>query len=307
MIEYCREAASIADAAGLTELRAFAECCLAHAHEVAGNLWEALAAGERALPTFEATGNVWWACRTLWHLNTSALFLGDWQRSTEYCRRALAHGQSVDDVRLKIVALSRLASTHIQRGDHEMGLRYCEEASALSPGPFDAAMLRIVRGHGLVRAGEAARGIGELRAALAWLDQSKLRFTRSLAALRLAEAYLAQGDREDARALLGGVLTTSQELGYRYLEGVAERLFGESFLADDAELASRHLEEATAILDAMGARDEFAKALVNTAELCRMRGEDGPARDLLERAAGIFDDLGVLADLGRARALLLTP
>ena len=307
VIEYCREAASIADAAGLTELRAFAECCLAHAHEVAGNLWEALAAGERALPTFEATGNVWWACRTLWHLNTSALFLGDWQRSTEYCRRALAHGQSVDDLRLKIVALSRLASTHIQRGDHEMGLRYCEEASALSPGPFDAAMLRIVRGHGLVRAGEAARGIGELRAALAWLDQSKLRFTRSLAALRLAEAYLAQGDREDARALLGGVLTTSQELGYRYLEGVAERLFGESFLADDAELASRHLEEATAILDAMGARDEFAKALVNTAELCRMRGEDGPARDLLERAAGIFDDLGVLADLGRARALLLTP
>ena len=307
VIEYCREAASIADAAGLTELRAFAECCLAHAHELAGDLWEALAAGERALPTFEAAGNVWWACRTLWHLNTSALFLGDWQRSTEYCRRALAHGQSVDDLRLKVVALSRLASTHIQRGDYQMGLRYCEEASALSPGPLDAAMLRIVRGHGLVRAGEATRGIGELRDALAWLDQSKLRFTRSLAALRLAEAYVAQGHRADARALLDGVLATSRELGYRYLEGVAERLLGECLLAGDPERAARHLEEAAAILDAMGARDEFAKALVNMAELCRIRGEDGPARELLERAAGIFDDLGVLTELGRTRALLVTP
>ena len=39
-----------------------------------------------------------------------------------------------------------------------------------------------------------------------------------------------------------------------------------------------------------------------------MRGEDGAARELLERACpGIFDDLGILADLGRARALLLTP
>ena len=122
VIRYCREAAAIADASACEEIRAFAECVLAHIYPLAGEPRAGLAAGERALATFQARNNVWWACRTLWGLHTAALYLGEWSRSLEYCRQALEHGQAMDDLRLKVVGWWRTGSTHIQRGDLVVGL-----------------------------------------------------------------------------------------------------------------------------------------------------------------------------------------
>ena len=159
-IAYCSEAVSTADRVGFDDIRAFAESCLAQVHFCAGNLWEAIATGERALATFEASRNVWWACRTLWHLITAANALGEWNRGLEYCHRALEHGLAMDDLRLKVVGWWRTGSTHVQRGDPAQGLQCCEEALVLSPIPFDAAAIQAVRGRGLVNIGQVGRGIG---------------------------------------------------------------------------------------------------------------------------------------------------
>ena len=305
-IAYCREAAAIADAGGFEEIRAFAECCLAQAYEIAGNLRATLTAGERALAIFEAHGNVWWACRTLWVLSTAALYLGEWDRSLQYSRRALDLGQQVNDLRLKAVGLWRTGTIHIHRGDPSTGLHYCDEALGLSPPPFDAALSRIVHGYGLVRCGQAAAGTAELREALTWLERTQLRYTRSVTALRLAEGYLRLGELPAARALLEEVLATTRQLGYRHVEGVAERLLGESFVADDPARAAGHLENAMRILEEVGARDEIAKTLVNQAEVARAAGDRHTARQLLQRALGIFDALGALDEPGRLRAALAT-
>jgi tetratricopeptide (TPR) repeat protein len=150
-IAYCREASAIAKAAGLDEIQAFAESCLAHVYAVAGSLRESMMAGERALAIFEARGNVWWACRTLWILNMCAVPLGQWDRSLEYCRQAMEHAKAVNDLRMKVVGWWRTGWTHIQRGDLTAGLLCCEEALALSPTPFDAAMAKAARGSKLAR------------------------------------------------------------------------------------------------------------------------------------------------------------
>ena len=206
-IAYCREAVAIADSGGFDDIRAFAETCLTQVHVFAGNLWEAIATGERALATFEASGNVWWACRTLWQLSPAANALGDWRRSLEYCRRALEHGLAVDDLRLKVVGWWRTGSTHIQRGDTVLGLQCCEAALALAPIPFDAAMIQAVQGRGLVSIGEAERGIAELATAVAWFEKSRLRYTRALFATWLGEVYLQQGEISQARVLFEESLT----------------------------------------------------------------------------------------------------
>src|SRR5262249_29413505 len=148
----------------------------------------------RALEFFESRGNVWWSCRTLWALIASTMALGDWKRSLDYGRRALEHGQAVNDLRLKVVALWRLAQTHILQGDVTAGLRRCEEALALSPTPFDAAVTRAVKGYGLVRSGQTEAGVAELEEALAWLDRLHLGHFRLLFAPYLAEGYLRRGD-----------------------------------------------------------------------------------------------------------------
>jgi class 3 adenylate cyclase/tetratricopeptide (TPR) repeat protein len=305
-IAYCHEAAAIADTGGFDDIRAFAEACLTQVHVVAGNLWEAVATRERALATFEASGNIWWACRTLWHLITTANDLGEWMRSLEYCRRALEHGLAMDDLRLKAVGWWRTGSTHIQRGDPALGLQCCEEALALSPTPFDAAMIQGVRGRALVQVGQVEVGIAALAATVAWLNKSRLYYTRALLANWLGDVYLQQGEWCQARVLFEEVLATSQEAGYRHLAGVAERGLGESLVAEDLAAAAGHLDAAVHILEEVGARNEVAKALVAQAKLLQKAGDVSGARCLLERALALFETLETLDEPHRVQALLAT-
>ena len=301
-IAYCREARAIADASGLDDLRAYSECCLAHVLLVAGDLHGALTAGEHALATFEARGNVWWACRALWALSPVANYLGQWTRGLEYCQRALEHGHAINDLRLKIVGWWRTGSTYIQQGDVEAGLRCCEEALALFPIAFDAAMVKAVRGYGLMKAGQLEFATKELAEAVSWFDQSNLKYTRSLFSLWLAEAYLRQGQRSRAAATLREILVASGENGYRHLEGVAERLLGEA-LGPGPEGVT-HLERATRILGEINARNEVGKALVARAETLRAAGDAEGARRLLEQALDIFKALGTVDGPMAARAVL---
>ncbi len=305
-ISYCQRAATIADASGLDEIKAFADCCLTHVYAMAGNLRGAVAAGERALAMFEARGNVWWACRTLWGLSIAAILLGEWERSLEYCRRALEHGQAVNDLRLKVVSWWRTGWTHIQRGDTQTGLRCCEEALTMSPSPFDAAMARAAKGYGMIKSGHVEAGTKELADAVAWFDRAHLRLTHSSFALCLGDGYLRRGERLRARAIFEEVLTTSRELGYRHLEGIAHRLLGESLVPDNPAAAAHELEKAIPILEEVEARNEVAKALVTQAELRRAAGDPGGARELLERALAIFETLGTLDEPSRVRAALTT-
>jgi len=303
-IAYCREAAAIADAGGFEELRAYAECCLGHVYQVSGDLRSALAAGERAIEIFERRGNVWWACRTLWGLNTVALYQGDWARALDYSRRALEHGQAVDDLRLKVVGWWRLGSTQVYRGDSAAAFSCFDEALALSPTKFDAANIKIARGHALIRTGDPAAAIAEMVEAVAWFERSHLRYSQSSAALRLAEGYLRQGDRSRARPLLDDVLAASRELGHRYFQGRAELLLAECLLIDDPAGAAAHLASATGILTEVGASNDCGKALVVQAELRRLAGDPEGARRLLERALQIFEDLATLDEPSRVRSAL---
>jgi class 3 adenylate cyclase/tetratricopeptide (TPR) repeat protein len=290
-IAYCREAQAIADASGIEDIRAFAECCLAHVLMVAGDLRGAIEAGERALATFEARGNIWWACRALWALSPVANAIGEWERGLDYCRRALEHGQAVDDLRLKVVGWWRTGSTHIQRGDAAPGLRCCAEALSLAPIPFDAAMITAVRGYGLLKSGDLTAGAADLADAVSWFDRSRLPYTRSLFALWLGEAQLALGQRPAARDTLLAVLATARENGYRHLEGVAERLVAEALEPEDPE-ADEHLRAALRILEEIDARNDFAKAVVAQAGRLLWTGDVDGATTRLERALAIFRDLG---------------
>jgi class 3 adenylate cyclase/tetratricopeptide (TPR) repeat protein len=304
-IAYCREASTIAEASGLEELRAFAECALTQAYNMVGNFRGTLEAGARALAIFEARGNVWWACRTLWALSVAAMYVGEWARSLEYCRQALQHGREVNDLRLKVVGWWRTGWTHIQRGDAETGIRCCDEALALGPIPFDAAMAKASKGYGLIKAGEVAAGVALLEEAVAWLDKSHLQLTRSQFALCLGDGYLRQGQAARARAIVEEILVIAHGSGYRHHEGIAHRLLGEVLARENPAMAASHLEAGLRILDEVGARNEFAKTLVAQAAVQRAQGDDAGARQRLERALALFEELGTLDWPPRVREALV--
>jgi tetratricopeptide (TPR) repeat protein len=148
--------------------------------------------------------------------------------------------------------------------------------------------------------------MAELVATVAWLEQSRLRYTHAVFALWLGEVHLHEGEWFQARVLFEEVLATSREAGYRHLAGVAERCLGESLMAEDLTAAAGHLEAAVQILEEVGARNEVAKALVAQAKLHQKAGDVSGARCLLERALALFETLGTLDEPHRVQALLAT-
>jgi class 3 adenylate cyclase/tetratricopeptide (TPR) repeat protein len=305
-IEYCNEAVRIADAGGFEDIRAFAECALSHVYLSAGHLHASLEAGERALAYFEARGNIWWACRTLWALNPAASATGEWDRALRYARTMLDYGLAVDDLRQKVVGWWRTAATLIYRGDAAAGLDCCREAAALAPTPFDAAMLQAVRGIGWLKLGDHARAVTELAEAVAWFDRAHLQYTRVFVAVRLAEAHLAANEPEAARATATEAIATSDQLGYVYLRALAERVLGDALTASDVAAAARHVDAAADTLEQIGARNDFARALTTRARVCEAAGDVPAARQSLERALAIFEELGTLDEPPRVRAALAT-
>ena len=291
-IDDCRASAAIAAAADLDEIVGFATSSLAMAYSFAGRPREAIEAGEQALAIFEAGGNRLWASRTLWHLSLAANMLGQWETSLAYCRRALAHGAALDDRRLQAIGLWRMGSVQMQRGDPRSGIQCCDEALALTPSPYDAAHAKAVRGYGQIKMGGLDAGVAEITEALAWFEKFQLRQPSLRWALWLVEGYLLLGDVGRGRSLAIDILNESREAGYRYMEGFACWLMSDCLGRDDPRAAEDYVEQAIRIFEAIGARNDFAKALVTRAELLWHAGASVAARQLFGEARDIFAALG---------------
>ena len=290
-IDDCRNSAAIAAAADLDEIVGFATSSLAMAYSFAGRPREAIAAGEQVLATFEAGGNRLWASRTLWHLSLAANMLGEWETSLAYCRRALTHGAAVDDRRSQAIGLWRMGSVHVQRGDARSGIKCCDEALALAPSPYDAAHAKAVRGYGQIKMGRLDAGIAEMTEALAWFENFRLRQPSLRWALWLVEGRLLRGDVGPARSLAIDTLNESREAGYRHIEGLACWLMSDC-LREDPGAAEEYVEQAIRIFEAIGARNDFAKALATRAGLLWRAGNSVAARQLFGEARDIFAALG---------------
>jgi class 3 adenylate cyclase/tetratricopeptide (TPR) repeat protein len=295
-IEYCREAAKIASTAGLDDIHAFAESCLAQIYVVAGRLQDAIETGERALASFETQGNLWWAARTLWFLSIAANGLGAWEASVRYCRRGVDYGIALEELRFKSVQAVgwwRMGSAYIQKGDLERGLQCCREALALTPIPRDAVMAKATCAYADIKAGRFDAGIAGLTETLAWFDRSDLRYTHQFYGVWLAEGYIRRGDRAAARPLIEDLINTCRDKGYLQLEGRACWLMGECLAAEAPAAADDYVETAMRIFEEVGARNDLARAMLTRAAL-RQKAGDLAARRLLEQARAIFEALHTL-------------
>jgi tetratricopeptide (TPR) repeat protein len=301
-IDYCDQAAALAAIAGSDEIKAHVDSCLAQGYLMAGRLREAIEAGERALASFEALGDLWWGVRTISHLSPAAIALGEWDRSLNYCRRAIDYGATLNDVRPRVIALWRMGATYIAQGDPERGIEHCDEALALQPLPYDAATAKGIRGYDEIKAGRVDAGIAALREALAWLENSRLHYPHLRYSFFLAGGYLRRGDRKAARSLVQDILEPSRAMGYLHFEGVACWLMGECLAPETPVSAEPYVETAMSILERIGARNELARAMLTRAALRQSAGDLTTARQLLDRAAAIFQELGTLDEPARVAA-----
>ena len=154
--------------------------------------------------------------------------------------------------------------------------------------------MRAIRGYGLIKSGRATEGAAEISEALSWYEKSNLRYTRSLFSIWLAEGYLRSDSVGEARSVSEGVFSTSKELGYRHLEGVAQRLLGECWKGSDVGAAGRHLKEAVEILKAVDAKSELAKTWLVATSFANNLVEPSRVAAVRLEAAGALRELGTV-------------
>jgi hypothetical protein len=133
--------------------------------------------------------------------------------------------------------------------------------------PYDAAMAKATRGYGKIKGGQIDSGIADLSEAVGWFQNSRLRYTLQLYDLWLAEGRLRRGDRDAAQSLVEEALQTSRTTGYLHVEGLGCWLMSECLAPEDPSSAELYVENAIDILERVGARNNFARALMTRAAL----------------------------------------
>jgi tetratricopeptide (TPR) repeat protein len=234
-------------------------------------------------------------------------YLGRWDASLKYSRRALDYALAAQDPRFRSVqalSLWRMGSTYVQQGDLERALKYCNESLALDPIPRDAMMAKAAIAYAEIKAGRIEAGIAQLSEVVAWFRNSDHHYAYLRYALWLAEGYLRAGDCSKARALIDNVLNTSRTMGYLHCEGLARWLMAECLAGEDSLAAGDYIDRAMLILEGAGARNDFAKAMLTRAALRQRAGDIAAARRLLDQAYRIFQALGTIDESARAEAAL---
>ena len=207
-------------------------------------------------------------------------------------------------------ALVLAAGLHQARGELTLCLERAEAALALATEqmlPFWAAFAMTLSGWALVKTGQAAKGLDQLRAGLdAGLAIGHRTKEPDWLAL-FAEASLGTGRIEEGLSAVRKGLAETEETGARYSEAELNRLEGELLLASkepDQKRAEDSFRKAIAVARAQGAKSSELRAATSLARLLAHQGKRAEARDLLAPVYGWFTEGFDTADLKEAKALL---
>ncbi|MBI3636203.1 MAG: hypothetical protein HY216_08320 [Candidatus Rokubacteria bacterium] len=237
-------------------------------------------------------------------MNQAANCLGQWDRATAYGQKCVTYALATEDVRLRVVGWWRSAATQIYSGRPREGMDLLKNALSLTALPFDAAMVKAMQGIAEMKLGDVQSAVRDLSEAVQWFEQSHIHFTRAFWGVRLAEAHVAAGNEAAARTVAEDIRATSRQLGYAFMEGIAERVLGEVLSGEDPVAAAAHLQSSEEILGRIGARNELARTLTARGSLLQAAGDRGGARVLFERALAMFEELGTVDEPARVRAAL---
>lgn len=211
-------------------------------------------------------------------------------RSLEAAARAESLGKLTEDSPLRSVALSHAAMLHAMRGAfhlaHEAGQQALETARAL----ISRALAQGYVGYVCFEREQPGATIAAVEEPIVLLEGAGLRQVAAPFMAVLSEAHLSNGTIESARAWAARALAVSQEVGFAFGVGWAERALDRIELATGTrEPASHHLNAALATLQALGAEFEIARTRLPLAELAHLSGDGEASGAHLIQAAAFFE------------------
>jgi predicted ATPase/class 3 adenylate cyclase len=301
-IQTLTKAAQLCEAAGNAEDAGHAYAYLILSYSDIGDYDRVLALKEDLLRTMEQSFNLQWYVRGLSGVQRAYSYLGRWAEAEEAGLKALSVAQQFSDSSMISIAASHLSLGYSWKGDLGRAVEYGELALQKASTPGDKARSQRSLGWALCRAGESNRGIRLLTTASSLVSQSGA-FIAFETPLRcyLGEGYWLAGEAEVAKRTLEEGMEMAERSGARFYIGFAHRLLGEIDLKCNSHRAAAHFEKSIAALEELKAENEVALSYEGYGRLHKQQGQFAQARKYLTKALETFDRLGTLIEPDKIR------
>lgn len=174
-------------------------------------------------------------------------------------------------------------------GEGDLGIAACRRSVERSPDPLNTAIAQAWLGFAHVESGDAASALPLLERAVEQIGQFEFRPLQGWFTAFLAEAWLARGELERARAQATRALELTRDAQFVYGSGWAQRTLGRIATAEGAHAeARRYLDQAGATFESLHARYDVARTRLDLAALAHACGApDEAAAQLAEARRGL--------------------
>jgi len=263
-LEYCERARSIFEGIGDLAHLAHSLSSIASIRIVHGELDRALELSERALSVSEGIRYEEGIARSLSFIAIVHSARGDYDRALEFGKRSHLVSEKVRDPEGVALSLETLGNVHLSRGDYMSALRFAERAVDTARGArlfSSIAVSQLLLAETSLRLGNHSRAEGICQELLDLAAQPAMkpclpRLLRIAGLLDWNRGFWSESTRRFEESL-----RLSRELGQRHDEARSHYEFGLMWGAKGhAGMAREHLTAATAILERIGAREEYARA-----------------------------------------------
>jgi DNA-binding winged helix-turn-helix (wHTH) protein/tetratricopeptide (TPR) repeat protein/class 3 adenylate cyclase len=205
---------------------------LAREATCAGDYWQAIRFGQQAASLLDHIAERRWLGMAYVAQGSAYAYLGEFDRALEAATQARNIGEAIEDRRLRSRAAHLVGRGHARRGEWPAAIAAHHEALACSPDPSLKGTILDALGDAYLGQGDVDQAIPLLEQAMQRLERFGHRPTQVSAMVHLSEAYLSRGDLDQARALATQGLALAREMSYQNGTGLVLRALGRIAQAD---------------------------------------------------------------------------
>lgn len=192
----------------------------------------------------------------------------DWEKGMEYLEKAIPLWEQIGNVPLKLWTYASLGDAYCFRGDLDQGREYLEKASALRE-VFAGSLPEYLR--------------------------------------LLTDVHLGLGDTQKALECCQEGLSIALNFKSKWYEWYSRQGLGELYTAMGPEYyeeAEKHFLESITLAEEAEARPDVAKSYRGLGILYKEKGQPEKAGEYLSRAITMFQEMGMVRDLAKAKEAL---
>jgi len=305
-IEYAKQSLELAERLGDDALAAPPVNLLARAYSQLSEFAQSEPLIERSVEQMRRLGNKTEEAGAAAYAGWVLGQLGKFESAFQYVDRGLQLARDIRNPFAEAACRFNYGVTRVIRGEWNEAITDFEEARLIANRTGDQFRIYVTKaweGWARTSAGDPSLGRVLLEDAFALAGQIGTKMQLSYVKANLATALVAMGELEEVVAICQEAIRLSEETGDKFGKALAHRALAGALLhlnQADLQEAERAILEAIRIQQEIGAKPELARSYVSYAHVLTGMGKKEKAKEYLERATGIFNQMDMTSDLVQA-------